>query len=71
MNIRKSKKNQNKIMKKEIRKDILIKDIEKKYDVDFGVDDNTKLKTYLKNKGLPSLSKALSKITNEKRKNRK
>lgn len=56
-------------MKKEIRKDILIKDIEKKYDVDFGVDDNTKLKTYLKNKGLPSLSKALSKITNEKRNN--
>lgn len=44
------------------REDALIKNIEKKYDVDFGVRGDTKLGTYLKDKGLPSLSKALDKV---------
>lgn len=45
------------------REDTLIKSIEKKYDVDFGVRGDKKLGTYLKEKGLPSLSKALDKVT--------
>ena len=45
------------------RGDTLIKNIEKTYGVDFGVRGDTKLSTYLKNEGLPSLSKALKKVT--------
>jgi len=45
-----------------LRKDTLIKTIEKKYGVDFGVRSDKKLGTYLKEEGLPSLSKALDKI---------
>ncbi len=48
------------------REDALIKNIEKKYDVDFGVKGNMKLGTYLKKKGLPSLSKALDRVTKKK-----
>ncbi|NCO24986.1 hypothetical protein GW901_00465 [Candidatus Parcubacteria bacterium] len=48
------------------REDTLIKSIEKKYDVDFNVRDDMKLGTYLKNKGLPSLSKAIDRITKKK-----
>jgi len=48
------------------REDTLIKNIEKKYDVDFGVRGDTKLGTYLKDKGLPSLSKALDKVARKK-----
>jgi hypothetical protein len=44
------------------RGDTLIRTIEKEYDVDFGVRSDTKLETYLKDSGLPSLSKALRKI---------
>lgn len=44
------------------REDTLIKNIEKKYDVNFGVRGDMKLGTYLKDKGLPSLSKALDKV---------
>ncbi len=44
------------------REDTLIKNIEKKYNVDFGVRDDMKLGTYLKDKGLPSLSKALDRV---------
>ena len=44
------------------RGDTLIKNIEKKYDVDYGVRDDMKLETYLKKEGLPSLSKALRDI---------
>ena len=44
------------------REDTLIKNVEKKYDVDFGVRGDMKLGTYLKEKGLPSLSKALGKV---------
>ena len=45
------------------RGDTLIKNIEKTYGVDFGVRGDTKLSTYLKNEGLPSLSKAISKTS--------
>ena len=48
------------------REDTLIKNIEKKYDVDFKVRGDMKLGTYLKDKGLPSLSKALDKVTKKK-----
>ena len=48
------------------REDTLIKNIEKKYDVDFKVRSDMKLGTYLKEKGLPSLSKALDRV-NKKR----
>lgn len=48
------------------REDALIKNIEKKYDVNFGVRGDMKLGTYLKDKGLPSLSKALNKVTKKK-----
>jgi len=48
------------------REDTLIKNIEKKYDVDFNVRSDMKLGTYLKEKGLPSLSKALDKVTKKK-----
>lgn len=44
------------------RGDTKIGTIEKQYDVNFGVRSDTKLSTYLKNKGLPSLSKALKKV---------
>jgi hypothetical protein len=44
------------------REDTLIKTIEKKYNLDFGVRDDMKLGTYLNRKGLPSLSKALEKL---------
>ncbi|MFA5413249.1 MAG: hypothetical protein WC348_01785 [Patescibacteria group bacterium] len=47
------------------REDTLIKNIEKKYNVDFGVRDDMKLGTYLREKGLPSLSKAIEKVTKE------
>ena len=61
--------NKHRIKSGQIRKkrdDTLIKNIEKKYDVDFGVRGDTKLGTYLKDKGLPSLSKALGKVTRRK-----
>jgi len=48
------------------REDTLIKNIEKKYDVDFNVRGDMKLGSYLKEKGLPSLSKALDKVTKKK-----
>lgn len=48
------------------REDTLIKTIEKKYDVDFGVRSDKKLGTYLKEEKLPSLSKALEKIQKRK-----
>ena len=48
------------------REDTLIKNIERKYNVDFGVRGDMTLGTYLKEKGLPSLSKALDKVTNGK-----
>jgi len=48
------------------REDTLIGNIEKKYDVDFKVRKDMKLGTYLKKKGLPSLSKALDKVTKKK-----
>ena len=48
------------------REDTMIKNIEKKYDVDFGVRGDMKLGTYLKEKGLPSLSKALDKVAKGK-----
>jgi len=48
------------------REDTLIGNIEKKYDVDFKVRTDMKLGTYLKEKGLPSLSKALDKVTKKK-----
>lgn len=48
------------------REDTLIKNIEKKYDVDFNVRSDMKLGTYLKDKGLPSLSKALDRVTKKK-----
>ncbi len=48
------------------REDTLIKSIEKKYDVDFNVRDDMKLGTYLKEKGLPSLSKAIDRVTKKK-----
>jgi hypothetical protein len=44
------------------RGDTLIRNIEKKYDVDFGVRADMKLETYLEKEGLPSLSKALEEI---------
>jgi hypothetical protein len=48
------------------RKDTLIKTIEKKYGVDFDVRSDQKLGAYLKEEGLPSLSKALEKIQKRK-----
>ena len=45
------------------REDSLIRNIERKYNVDFGVNGNMKLGTYLEKKGLPSLSKALEKVS--------
>lgn len=41
------------------REDTKIGSIEKQYGVDFGVRSDKKLGQYLKEKGLPSLSKAL------------
>ncbi len=48
------------------REDTLIKTIEKKYGVDFGVRSDKRLGTYLKEEGYPSLSKALEKILERK-----
>ena len=45
------------------RGDTLIKNVEKTYKVDFKVRGDTKLSTYLKKEGLPSLSKALEKVS--------
>lgn len=66
MNTIKLMKNEIKNQVLEVREDTLIKNIEKKYDVDFNVRGNMKLGTYLKNKGLPSLSKALGKCLKSK-----
>jgi len=44
------------------RGDTSIGGIEKTYGVNFGVRSDTKLSTYLKEKGLPSLAKALDKL---------
>lgn len=44
------------------REDTLIGNIEKTYKVDFGVRTDMQLGTYLKEKGLPSLAKALEKV---------
>jgi len=48
------------------REDTLIKNVEKKYDVNFNVRGDMKLGTYLKGKGLLSLSKALNRVTKKK-----
>ncbi len=48
------------------REDTRIGTIEKAYKVDFGARSDMKLGTYLKNNGLPSLSKALDKVTKKK-----
>ena len=40
----------------------LIKDLEKEYKVNFGVNGNMKVSTYLKRQGIPSLAKALEKL---------
>jgi len=48
------------------REDTLIKTIEKKYGVDFGVRGDTQLGKYLRDNGLPSLSKALDRVTRKK-----
>jgi hypothetical protein len=48
------------------REDTLVKNIEKKYNVDFNVRGDMRLGTYLRKKGLPSLSKALDKVTKKK-----
>jgi hypothetical protein len=48
------------------REDTLIRNIEKKYDVNFSVRGDMKLGTYLKEKGLPSLSKALNRVAKRK-----
>ncbi|MDD3101739.1 MAG: hypothetical protein PHE59_01160 [Patescibacteria group bacterium] len=48
------------------REDTLIKNIEKQYGVNFGVRGDEKLGTYLRDKGLPSLSKALVKVTKKR-----
>lgn len=61
-----SKKQTNSGQIRRKREDTLIKNIEKKYDVDFNVRGDMKLGTYLKDKGLPSLSKALGKVTKKK-----
>lgn len=45
------------------RGDTLIRTIEKDYKVDFGVRGDKRLSTYLKENGLPSLSKALKKVS--------
>ena len=41
------------------RSDSLVGNIEKQYGVDFGVKSNMKLGNYLRQKGYPSLSKAV------------
>lgn len=43
------------------RKDTLIRNIEKKYNVDFGVRSDMELGTYLEKQGVPSLSKLIKK----------
>ncbi|MBI5412589.1 hypothetical protein HZA43_05485 [Candidatus Peregrinibacteria bacterium] len=44
------------------REDTLIGNLEKTYKVDFGVRADMQLGNYLKEKGLPSLAKALNKV---------
>jgi hypothetical protein len=48
------------------RGDTRIETIEKEYGVNFGVRSDTKLSTFLKDSGIPSLSKALKKLNNKK-----
>lgn len=50
----------NRVLKK--FKKITVKDLEKEYKVNFGVQGNPNISTYLKNQGLPSLGKFLEKI---------
>jgi len=49
----------------EKRTDTLVRTIEKKYQIDFGVRSDMKLGNFLKKQGLPSLSKLLK--TNKER----
>ncbi|MDD3607427.1 MAG: hypothetical protein PHQ20_01370 [Candidatus Moranbacteria bacterium] len=44
------------------RGDTLVRNLEKKYGVDFGVRSDMKLETYLKKEGVPSLSEAVKKL---------
>lgn len=46
------------------RGDSLVRNLEKEYGVDFDVRGDMKLSTYLKEKGLPSLAKALKQVSN-------
>lgn len=48
------------------RSDTLVGNIEKQYNVDFGVRSDKKLGQFLKDNGLPSLSKALEKVSDPK-----
>lgn len=57
----KKKTNSGQFQKK--RGDTLIRSVEKTYGVNFNVRGDTKLSTYLKKAGLPSLSKALDKVS--------
>jgi hypothetical protein len=62
---KKHKLGYNKSMSKLIhrkRSDTKIGSIEKQHDVDFGVRSDKKLGQFLKEQGLPSLSKALEKV---------
>lgn len=47
----------------EKKKDSLIKNIECQYNVDFRVSGDMKLGTYLRKKGLPSLSRAIERVS--------
>lgn len=47
------------------RGDTLIGTIERTYKVDFGVRGDTKLSSFLKKEGLPSLSKALRAVASQ------
>ncbi len=49
------------------RSDTKIGTVEKQYGVDFGVRTDMKLGNYLKEKGLPSLSKALDSVERKSR----
>ena len=44
------------------RGDILVGSVEQKYNVDFGVRSDMKLKTYFKRQGVPSLGKVLDDV---------
>lgn len=52
------------------RGDTLIGNIEKQYGVDFNVRSDMKLRSYLKQKGLPSMSKALDRVEKRNSKNK-